>query len=612
MADQDSGTIVAERGRLQAGQRGLSVASALGVALFTAAVSNGQVPALLLVCWLLSSLVVLAASYMASHALEGARPGDAAAVERLQQLGAALCGLASGAAASLFLALLDPPTRLAITVAACAGLCVAIVEFGRHGSPFRLQTACCVGQFALAWWRLDEPGSGLLAASLAGFGLLAALASSSVDRLAGRVLAMSLENRRLAESLAVEHGRALAADRAKTHFVAAASHDLRQPAAALSLMTNLLREQVKDPALAPLVTGLQRSVNSMNDLLGQLLDLSRLDTGRIAVGTERVDVDALLDALAGELAPQAAERGIRVQVARCGHTLDCDPVLVTRMLRNLADNALRHTREGVITLAAEAGSSLRLSVADTGTGIAIEHQQRIFEEHYQVGNASRQRTQGLGLGLAIVKRIAALHSVAIRLESSPGRGSRFILDFGSADHRPLPDAQGESNVWAESHPHGEPCAGGETAICARAVPGPEPEPVPGPGQEAPPARFAGRRVLLVEDDEALAVAFLAWLRAAGFEALHAADGHEAVRMLHAGPALDLVVSDFRLPGECDGLEVLRQANLWHPRASRLLVSGDIDPALAGQARDQGVPMLRKPLDPVQLKAVLEAALLPLG
>jgi signal transduction histidine kinase len=596
MFDRDSGTIVVERARLQAGQRQLSAGAAAGVALFIATVVAGQVPPYLLFAWLLPSLAAVAAASIGSRAFERANRADAAAVDRLQHLSAALLGLTSGAAATLFLPLLDLPERLAITLAACAGLCAAIVEVGRHGRPFRLQAACCIGQFALAWWRLSEAGAGLVAASLAGFAALAALASGSVERLGRQVLAVAIENRHLAESLSVEHARAVAADRAKTHFVAAASHDLRQPAAALSLMTNLLREQARDPALAPLVNGLERSVASMNDLLGQLLDLSRLDTGLIAVESRPVDIDALLDELAAELAPQLAEKRLALHVRHSGRVLDCDPVLVTRMLRNLADNALRHTREGSITLAAEAGSTIRLSVSDTGTGIAAEHQQRIFEAHYQVGNASRQRAQGLGLGLAIVHRIAELHSVTVTLESSPGQGSRFILDFKTAEHRPLPGARqhGSESPDLETGGNGQP----NSAVSFDKSPG--------------QARFSGRRLLLVEDDETLALAFVAWFRAAGFETHHASDGIEALRILDGAEPLDAVVSDFRLPGDLDGLQVLEQARRLHPHGSRLLVSGDIDPRLAERARERGVPLLRKPVDPLQLQAHLAAALERVG
>ncbi|MFP5406721.1 MAG: ATP-binding protein [Gammaproteobacteria bacterium] len=295
-----------------------------------------------------------------------------------------------------------------------------------------------------------------------------------------------------------------------------------------------------------------------------------------------LDVDALLGDLAREIAPQAADRGLALSVQRCGRELDCDPVLVARMLRNLIDNALRHTSQGGVTLAGgtcavpgdPARSLMWLSVTDTGSGIATEHQAWIFDEHYQAGNESRQRAQGLGLGLAIVRRIAALHDVAVDVESAPARGSRFTLRFRSSAHRPLRDAL--------------PAAPPATT-----------------GVQTP--RFAGRRLLLIEDDEALGNAFLAWLRATGFEARRAVDGAQALRMLDCAGPLDAVLSDFRLPGPLDGLALLERARERHPGACLVLVSGDINPGLAERATANGVPLLSKPVDPTLLYTVLALA-----
>jgi CheY-like chemotaxis protein len=253
------------------------------------------------------------------------------------------------------------------------------------------------------------------------------------------------------------------------------------------------------------------------------------------------------------------------------------------MLRNLIDNALRHTMRGGITLGAatcldpenDSRTLLCLSVADTGGGIAAEHHRRIFDEHYQIGNESRQRTSGLGLGLAIVRRIAALHDVAVCIESVPGEGSRFTLRFRSSAHRP----------------NREPA-----------------RPAPAAITRVRPPRFSGQRLLLIEDDETLGKAFLAWFEAAGFQASLAADAAQGRRMLESGERLHVVVSDFRLPGELDGLALLDLAGERHPAACRILISGDIDSSLAQRAARQGVPLLCKPVDPSLLQSVLAANL----
>jgi signal transduction histidine kinase len=597
MVDADGAAVGAERERLHARQGAFASVSALAVAAWMATIAAGSVPDTLLAAWLLASALAVAASASALPALRRLKDDQFPAAARLQQAGAALAGLVSGAAATLFLPALSWPARAALSVAACAGLAGAIVEPGRQGPAFRLQLACCAGQFALAWWRLGEPGAAQVAWALAGFAVLAAATSTAIDRLNRQSLARAIENRRLAESLAQARDEAVAADRAKSHFIAAASHDLRQPAAALALTASLLRRQVGDPALAPAMQGLERSVATLNDLLGQLLDLSRLDAGRIAPEIRPVAIDDLIRELLREIAPQAGARGLRLRAIGSGCELDCDPVLVARMLRNLLDNALRHTERGGITVTARAvaarsgavraGATFEIAVADSGCGIAPEHQRRVFDEHYQIGNAARQRGNGLGLGLALVRRIAALHDASVSLRSTPGRGSRFTLRFHGAASRPLA---------AGLAPPGEALpAGGNTQDTK-----PEPEPAPAPARRP--------RLLLVEDDELLADAFGQWLSAAGFEVSRAADGASAQAILAAGRPLAAVLSDFRLPGEPDGIALLEQVRERHPAALRILVSGDIDPALPSRAAEAGLPLLAKPVDLKRLRGLLASRL----
>lgn len=595
MVDAGGAAVGAERERLHARQGVLAAVSTLAVAAWMAAIAAGSVPDTLLAAWLLASALAAAATASALPALGRLQEDQLPAATRLQQAGAALAGLVSGAAATLFLPALSWPARTSLSIAACAGLAGAIVEPGRHGPAFRLQLACCAGQFALAWWRLGEPGAGQVAWTLAGFAVLAAATSTALDRLNRRALARALENRRLAESLALARDQAVAADRAKSHFIAAASHDLRQPATALALTASLLRRQVGDPALAPATEGLERSVAALNELLEQLLDLSRLDAGRIAPEARPVAIDDLIDELLREVAPQARARGLRLRAIRCGSELDCDPVLVARMLRNLLDNALRHTRRGGITVTARAGPAFEIAVSDSGCGIAPEHQRRIFDEHYQVGNPSRQRGNGLGLGLAIVRRIAALHDVSVSLRSTPGRGSRFTLRFRSADSRPL--------APAESPPMSPAVMATVSPAVLPAVS--HPVSASGTGNPTPAQR---PRLLLVEDDDLLADAFGHWLSAAGFEVSRAADGPSAVAILASGEPLAAVLSDFRLPGEPDGLALLERVAQRHPAAIRILVSGDIDPALPARAADAGLPLLAKPVDLDRLRGLLASRL----
>lgn len=465
------------------------------------------------------------------------------------------------------------PAQVALTLLACAALYAEIADPGHRGRPFRLQAAGCIGQFALAWWRLDDPGSTLVPAALLGFWGLAGLAAAGVEQLDRQVRGMAAENRRLVESLATEHARARAADRARSAFVAATGHELRQPAAALALMTGLLRQQNADPALAPTVRGLERAAQAMNELLEQWHELSRLEAGRIALEIAPVNVDALLDDVAREIAPAATERRSTVRVEHCGHELDCDRRLTMRMLRHLADNALRHASSGGVTLAAQVGERLTLRVADTGSGI--------------VRSGEPGGELGPGIGLAIVRRIAALHDVGIGVVSTPGQGCVVTLEFRSAACRPRP--------------------AGTSAPLDDRSPAPPVPPIPALVDAASAhrrKRGGTRQLLLVEDDELLATAFLAWVRETGFRARRVSGGAQAIRALDAATALDVIVSDFHLPGGPDGLALLGFAGDRHPGARRVLVTGDTDPALEQRAAAIGVMLLRKPVDPAVLRGLL--------
>jgi signal transduction histidine kinase len=583
MVEAVDAAVGVERERLQARQAGWAIAGALGVASWMAAVAASAAPPELVVAWLATSVLGIAAAALAVPALRRLHPHQFGAASRLQHLGAAINGLLSGGAATLFLPLLSWPSRTALSLAACAGLAGAMLEPARQGSAFRLQLVCCAGQFTLAWWQLDEPGARTVAWAFVGFSVLAALVSSAYARQNVRVLTTSLENRRLAESLAVARDEALAADRAKSHFIAAASHDLRQPAAALALNASLLRHSVHDPSLTPALDGLQRSVSALNELLEQLLDLSRLDAGKLVVEPRSIDVDAMLDELAAEFVPQAKARSLKFRVGHCGAVADLDRVLVMRALRNLLDNALTHTTRGGITLSARLAGGLEISVTDSGCGIAPEHQRQIFDEHFQVGNTSRQRGQGLGLGLAIVRRIASLHDARITLNSAPGRGSRFSLWFPKA-----------------SMPHSD----------SRARP-PASSPLGGVAASFPPrAKAAGRpaadglRLLLVEDDELLADALSVWLAGTGFHVTRAVDGCMALAGLEADEKIAVVVSDFRLPGRTNGLEVLAHARDRQPAALRVLLTAEVDPHLQERCNAVGATLMHKPVDPERLRAWL--------
>lgn len=365
-----------------------------------------------------------------------------------------------------------------------------------------------------------------------------------------------------------------AANAAKTRFLAAASHDLRQPVVAIGLLVGLLREQITQPALRAMVVKVDEAVAAMESLLAGLLDLSRLDSGSVRPQLLRVPLQPLLDAVAVHEAEAARHKGLTLRVRPSACAVWADPLLLEQVLRNLVSNAVRYTDRGGVLVGVRplGGGRLRLQVWDTGRGIAPAQQAEVFEEFVQLDNPQRERSQGLGLGLAIVRRSAELMGARLTLRSVPGRGSCFGIE--------LPVAEGDL---------------------------PPPAPVP-----AAERWLAGMRVVLVEDDPAVRDALVARLVAWG-AAVQAHAGPRALReALDAQPPdgreASLLITDLRLPGG-SGWDVLslarRRYGAWLPV---LVITGNTAPADLAALAGSGLPVLHKPFRAEDLRAALAAAL----
>lgn len=234
---------------------------------------------------------------------------------------------------------------------------------------------------------------------------------------------------------------AQAANRAKSTFLAAASHDLRQPVQAIVLLTAVLAGQLHGHPAQALVGKIEIALEALRRMLGALLDISRLDAGVVTPDFRAVPLTEIVHRLADEYAFHAAERGLALRIVCPDTWTRTDPTLLERILRNLIENALRYTERGKILIACERrGDSVRLHVIDTGIGIAREHSEAIFQEFFQVGNPERDREKGLGLGLSIVQRLCTLLDHKIEFASVLGRGTRFTLDLPAVAPAALPDA----------------------------------------------------------------------------------------------------------------------------------------------------------------------------
>ena len=360
------------------------------------------------------------------------------------------------------------------------------------------------------------------------------------------------------------------ATRAKSRFLAAASHDLRQPIHALGMFVARLAQLPHDRETRHLIGHLDASVQAMQNLLDALLDISRLDADAVRAQVRAFPLAPMLDQLRNAHLPVAADKGLRLRIRSSSAWVRTDPTLLHRILLNLVSNALRYTPRGGVLVACRshaAGTQVCIEVWDTGVGIAPEHQQDIFREFYQVGNPERDRSEGLGLGLNIVDRTARLLGHELQLCSEPGRGTRFRLIVPLAQAEPAPPALPGDAVLADD--------------------------------------IRGVRILLIEDDRQSAQALRGLLESWGC-VVAVVEGYEgAVKTLAGGFVPDVFLSDYRLRGGETGISALR-ALQGQVRGAlpACLMSGDTDPELIQTCEDEGLPLLHKPVRPARLRTLL--------
>ena len=385
---------------------------------------------------------------------------------------------------------------------------------------------------------------------------------------------LRFRNEALAGEVTMQRDVAEQAYRTKARFLAAASHDLRQPMQALSIFHELLHNEPHSSRGAELLASARQSAEAMNMLLGALLDISKLDANVIKTDCRRFPVQALLDEMAREFAPLAGHKGLRLRVMPCLAVIRSDPTLLGQVLRNLLSNAIRYTPSGrVLVGCRRRRGQLHIEVLDTGIGIAEDQHSAIFAEFYQVDNKARDRRQGIGLGLAIVERVARLLGHPLALRSVPECGSCFTVSV------PL------------------------------ATPGGKPAAAPVEAESAPAAEnLRGRRVLLIDDEEAIRTGMGALLQGWGCEVITAGSVTDALASTrHA--AIDAVISDMGLPGAGNGIDAIAALRERHgANLPALLVTGDTSQIALQAAKDANLVMLHKPIKPARLRAALTTSI----
>lgn len=361
------------------------------------------------------------------------------------------------------------------------------------------------------------------------------------------------------------------ANKYKSHFLASASHDLRQPLHALNLFIAQLGTETDPDERDRLVARINAAVGSMNELFGALLDMSRLDAGVLEPNLSEFPIEPLLTRMETTFAEAARANGLRLAVVPSGAWVRSDFILLERILLNLVSNAVRYTsRGGVVVGCRRRGEQLRIDVCDSGAGIAEEQQRNIFGEFVQLAASRPDRRGGLGLGLAIVSRLSRLLDHPVEVRSRPGRGSRFSIAV------PLTAKRDEA---------------------AEAAPAPV-------AAIADPAQ--GKYVVVIDDDRLVRDGMSGILGSWGCEVVAFKSGEAALAQSAAqGRKPDLVISDLRLAGGMSGIEAVeRLRGELGCTIPAFLISGDTAPGRLREARAGGFHLLHKPVTPMRLRAML--------
>ncbi len=385
------------------------------------------------------------------------------------------------------------------------------------------------------------------------------------------------ENQRIQElriqeataELRAQKAQAESATLAKSRFLAAASHDLRQPLHALSLLVEALLERVPEGEAKRLAEHIESSASTMENLLNALLDLSRLDAGVVEARPECFPLDRVLENLERQFAPMAAIKGLRLSVRRTRAWIYSDPALLERILANLVSNALRYTDTGGILVGARRVQRdwLRLEVWDTGKGIPAEFQAKVFEEYFQLANPERHRDKGLGLGLAIVSRLARLLGSSVQVRSRMDKGSCFHLRFARCH------ARREEQV--------KPASKGVAIPLEHAL------------------------VAFIDDDDSILEAMVEVFDQWGVALAAGEDGDQVRRELEElGRKPDVILSDYRLKDGKTGVDAIATLQEAFGPLPAALLTGDTAPETIQALRQSGLPVLHKPLKPAKLRAFL--------
>jgi signal transduction histidine kinase len=496
--------------------------------------------------------------------------------ERYWVAGSALSGLI-WAAAGIFFFVPESPLHQALLISSIFAItAVAVPLLATHAPSFYVfifpVLLATIGRSA---WEGDTlhlllafMASAVMVGTLAvGRKYQALLTGSLRARFENEMLAARLQEK----NVELERARSISeqASRAKAQFFAAANHDLRQPLHAMGLFAAALAEKTHEPEVAKVVSSIGESVDALESLFNELLDLSKIDSGAIKPNLCDFALHPLLDRLQMNMQPDAFEKGLQLRLRSREFFVRTDPILLERILGNLICNAIRYTSSGGILVGLrKRGESLSIEVWDSGPGIPEDQHGRIFEEFYQIGNPARDRRKGLGLGLSIVKRLSQLLDLPLFMRSRPGRGTMFRIDVPLA-----------------------PAAAPLVEAAARPV---------------LKSGFSGKKILVIDDEAAVLDGMAALLESWGAQAITCATLEEATQAASALPrAPDLIVADYNLREGAFGSAAIQLVRRhFAQEIPAIMVTGSTTPERILEARAMGYHFLLKPVMPAKLRTLI--------
>lgn len=391
--------------------------------------------------------------------------------------------------------------------------------------------------------------------------------ANSFSELLMKALRLQFANLDLANDLLRQKELAETANIAKSRFLASASHDLRQPVHALGMFVGALGDRTLDTDSRRLVSQIQNSVGALDSLFGAILDISRLDAGVIESRPRIFAIRPLLERISREEMPEVKRKGIALHLLPCSLSVQTDPILFERVLRNLLSNAVRYTDRGRVVIGCRRGERLSVEIWDTGCGIPADQQELIFQEFYQIGNPERDRARGLGLGLAIVQRLTRILDIPMRVESRVNKGSAFRLSVALA-------TTGEAIVE--------------------------------PAQDSSVVAHRPLSILVIDDEVAIQEAMSTLLVGWGHSVVAAGSCTEMLDRA-AGFTItpDLIISDYRLRDDENGIATIERLRTeFNNDIPAILITGDTAPDRIREATASDCFLMHKPVSNSRLRAAI--------